>query len=139
MAEKIDAFKERIAGYTLEKPERKPQQNYVSVLILRELQSAARFTTDGTEANSAIIRIGEIEETVRQTFWTETGLLATGELRKRFREPLSRTRLNTVAKKGAWDGCSMVVNSMCQRCPECALFGSSGIGRGDQHYVTRDV
>jgi CRISPR-associated protein Csc2 len=68
MAEKLEAFTEKITGYTLEKPERKPQQNYINILILRELQSAARFTTDGLEANSAVIRIGEIEETVGKLF-----------------------------------------------------------------------
>ena len=64
----IEQFKDSLKDFTLEKPEKKPKENYVNILILRELKSAARFTTDGVEANSAIIRIGNIEETVGKLF-----------------------------------------------------------------------
>jgi len=147
MTENIDSFKEKIASYTLEKPERKPKQNYVSILILRELQSAARFTTDGTEANSAIIRIGEIEETVGKLFGRKQ-VASDRRVAKALQRTLIQDKMNTVAKNGAWDGCSMVVNSMCQRCPECALFGSAASEEGisitsrvmyDEAYTIRSI
>ena len=64
----LTEFKNALKPFTLEKPEKKPKENYVSVLILRELKSAARFTTDGIEANSAVVRVGGIEETVGKLF-----------------------------------------------------------------------
>ncbi len=147
MAEKIDAFKEKIAGYTLARPERKPQQNYVSVLILRELQSAARFTTDGTEANSAVIRVGDVEETVGKLFGRKQ-VASDRRVAKALQRTLIQDKMDSVAKNGKWDGCSMVVNSMCQRCPECALFGSAASDEGisitsrvmyDEAYTIRSI
>lgn len=130
MAEKIDSFKKKIAGYTLEKPERKPKQNYVSILILRELQSAARFTTDGTEANSAVIRVGDIEETVGKLFGRKQ-VASDRRVAKALQRTLIQDKMNAAVKKGAWDGCSMAVNKMCQQCPECALFGSAASEEGN--------
>lgn len=147
MAEKIDSFKEKIANYTLENPERKPQQNYVSVLILRELQSAARFTTDGTEANSAIIRVGDVEETVGKLFGRKQ-VASDRRVAKALQRSLIQDKMNEAVKKGPWDGCSMAVNSMCQRCPECALFGSAASDEGisitsrvmyDEAYTIRSI
>ena len=147
MAEKIDSFKEKIAGYTLEKPERKPKQNYVSILILRELQSAARFTTDGTEANSAIIRVGEIEETVGKLFGRKQ-VASDRRVAKALQRTLIQDKMKATVKNNAWDGCSMAVNKMCQRCPECALFGSAASDEGisitsrvmyDEAYTIRSI
>jgi CRISPR-associated protein Csc2 len=147
MAEKIDSFKEKIADYTLENPERKPQQNYVSVLVLRELQSAARFTTDGTEANSAVIRIGDVEETVGKLFGRKQ-VASDRRVAKALQRSLIWDKMDAAVKKGSWDGCSMIVNSMCQRCPECALFGSAASDEGisitsrvmyDEAYTIRSI
>jgi len=147
MTEKIDAFKGKIADYTLERPERKPQQNYVSILILRELQSAARFTTDGTEANSAVIRVGDVEGTVGKLFGRKQ-VASDRRVAKALQRTLIQDKMDTAVKKGPWDGCSMVVNSMCQRCPECALFGSAASEGGisitsrvmyDEAYTIRSI
>lgn len=147
MSTKIDEFKQKIANYTLEKPEKKPRQNYVSVLILRELQSAARFTTDGTEANSAVIRIGDTEETVGKLFGRKQ-VASDRRVAKALQRTLIPEKMNSVMKKGAWDGCSMKVTDMCQRCPECALFGSAASDEGisitsrvmyDEAYTIRSV
>ncbi|MDG6249262.1 type I-D CRISPR-associated protein Cas7/Csc2 [Methanocalculus sp.] len=129
MSTKIDEFKQKIADYTLEKPERKPRQNYVSVLILRELQSAARFTTDGTEANSAVIRIGDTEATVGKLFGRKQ-VASDRRVAKALQRTLISEQMNSVMKKGVWDGCSMEVTKMCQRCPDCALFGSAASDEG---------
>jgi len=118
----IEDFKAAIKEYTLEKPEKKPKARYVNLLILRELLSAARFTTDGLEANSAIIRIGETEETVGKLFGRKQSASD-----RRTAKAVQRALITDVMveKNSGWDGCSMEVTKMCQRCPECALFGSA--------------
>lgn len=119
----IDQIKTELAPYTLEIPEKKPRQNYVSILILRELLSAARFTTDGTEANSSVIRIGEEEVTVGKLFGRKQ-VASDRRIAKAVQRDLIADKMNDI-QKGGWKGCSMDVNKMCQRCPECALFGSA--------------
>lgn len=120
----IETFKELLKDFTLPMPENKPKENYVNILVLRELKSAARFTTDGVEANSAIIRIGSIEETVGKMFGRKQ---VASDRRKA--KALQRTLISEEMKKSTgddeWDGCTMKVNDMCQKCPECALFGSA--------------
>ncbi|QXO94212.1 type I-D CRISPR-associated protein Cas7/Csc2 [Methanospirillum purgamenti] len=136
MADKsIQSFCDSIKPYTLEKPERKPKQNYISILILRELQSAARFTTDGTEANSSIIRIGEEEVTVGKLFGRKQ-VASDRRIAKALQRDLIAEKMNTFYKKGDWSGCSMEVTKMCQKCPECALFGSAA-SEGEMSVTSR--
>ena len=120
----IEQFKESLKDFTLPKPEKKPKENYVNVLILRELKSAARFTTDGVEANSATIRIGNIEETVGKLFGRKQ-VASDRRKAKALQRTLISEEMNKVMGKDGWNGCTMKVNEMCQRCPECALFGSA--------------
>jgi CRISPR-associated protein Csc2 len=129
--EKIDVneFKEAIKLYTLEKPEKKPKENYISVLILRELKSAARFTTDGIEANSAVIRVGSKEETVGKLFGRKQ-VASDRRKAKALQRTLITEEMAKVMGKDGWNGCTMKVNEMCQRCPECALFGSAASEEG---------
>lgn len=115
-------FGTTIKDYTLEKPEKKPKNRYVNLLILRELLSAGRFTTDGTEANSAVIRVGEIEETVGKLFGRKQ-VASDRRTAKAVQRALITDEMKK--KKANWDGCSMEVTKMCQQCPECALFGSA--------------
>lgn len=115
-------FSVAIKDYTLEKPEKKPKNRYVNLLILRELLSAARFTTDGTEANSAVIRIGEVEETVGKLFGRKQ-VASDRRTAKAVQRALIADEMKK--KKADWDGCSMEVTKMCQQCPECTLFGSA--------------
>jgi CRISPR-associated protein Csc2 len=120
----IEEFKESLKEFTLEKPEKKPKENYVNVLILRELKSAARFTTDGIEANSAVIRIGNMEETVGKLFGRKQ-VASDRRKAKALQRTIISEEMNKVIGKNGWSGCTMNVNKMCQRCPECALFGSA--------------
>jgi len=120
----IEQFKESLKEFTLEKPEKKPKENYVNILVLRELKSAARFTTDGVEANSAVIRIGDIEETVGKLFGRKQ-VASDRRKAKALQRTLISEEMNKVMGKNGWNGCTMKVNEMCQRCPECALFGSA--------------
>lgn len=118
----IQKFGKTIKDYTLEKPEKRPKNRYVNLLVLRELLSAARFTTDGTEANSAVIRIGDTEETVGKLF----GRKQVASDRRTAKAVQRALITDEMRKKNAkWDGCSMEVTKMCQQCPECALFGSA--------------
>ena len=121
----IGKFRESLKEYTLKNAEQKPQENYVNVLILRELKSAARFTTDGTEANSAVIRIGNIEETVGKLFGRKQVASDRRKAKALQRTLISDEMSKVMGKDQIWDGCTMKVNDMCQRCPECALFGSA--------------
>ncbi len=125
----ITTFKKDLEKYVVETLEKKPKENYVNILVLRELKSAARFTTDGTQANSATIRIGNTEETVGKLFGRKQ---VASDRRKA--KALQRTLITENMKKAVkdwnknaadWNGCTMKVNEMCQKCPECALFGSA--------------
>ena len=125
----VNEFKEAIKPYTLKKPEKKPKENYVCILILRELKSAARFTTDGIEANSAVIRVGNREETVGKLFGRKQ--VASDRRRaKALQRTLITEEMAKATDKNGWNGCTMKVNEMCQRCPECALFGSAASEEG---------
>jgi CRISPR-associated protein Csc2 len=123
----ITAFKKNLMDYVVENLEKKPKENYVNILILRELKSAARFTTDGTQANSATIRIGTIEETVGKLFGRKQ---VASDRRKA--KALQRTLITEEMQKVVpnWNGCTMKVNEMCQKCPECVLFGSAASDEG---------
>lgn len=125
----VNEFKEAVKPYTLENPEKKPKENYVSVLILRELKSAARFTTDGIEANSAVIRVGSKEETVGKLFGRKQ-VASDRRKAKALQRTLITEEMAKVLGKDGWNGCTMKVNEMCQRCPECALFGSAASEEG---------
>lgn len=147
VSDSIKTFCEKIAPYTLEKPERKPRQNYVSILILRELLSAARFTTDGTEANSSVIRIGKDEVTVGKLFGRKQ-VASDRRIAKALQRDLIAEKMKSLYKKGDWSGCSMEVTKMCQKCPDCALFGSAASEGGmsitsrvmyDEAYTIRSI
>lgn len=120
----VKIFANELKGYILDKPEKKPRENYVNIFILRELKSAARFTTDGVAANSAVIRIGDIEETVGKLFGRKQ-VASDRRKAKALQRTLISAEMDKVIEKGGWNGCTMKVTKMCQRCPECALFGSA--------------
>ncbi|NJD02546.1 MAG: type I-D CRISPR-associated protein Cas7/Csc2 [Ruminiclostridium sp.] len=120
----IETFKELLKDFTLPMPENKPKENYVNILVLRELKSAARFTTDGVEANSAIMRIGSIEETVGKMFGRKQ-VASDRRKAKALQRTLISEEMKTAIGDEGWNGCTMKVNDMCQKCPECALFGSA--------------
>ena len=94
-----------------------PQNNFMNVLVLRELESHAVFTTDGQSADLANVAVSAGDQ--RETYLP--GLMfmrkQTGSDR-RFAKALQRDYLDDVE-------CSMKVNDMCQECPECILYGSA--------------
>jgi CRISPR-associated protein Csc2 len=99
----------------------RPQNNFVNVLVLRELQSHAVFTTNGQDADLANVALGDGDE--REEY--SPGLMfmrkQTGSDR-RFGKALQRD-LGLFEEDE--DVCTMQVNEMCQDCPECILYGSA--------------
>lgn len=100
-----------------------PQNNFTSILVLRELESHAIFTTDGQSADLASVAVGSGDD--RETY--SPGLMfmrkQTGSDR-RYGKSLQRDHLDIE--------CSMQVNSMCQDCVECVLYGSAASDDADQ-------
>jgi len=100
-----------------------PQNNFTNVLVLRELESHAVFTTDGQSADLANVAVGSGDD--RETY--SPGLMfmrkQTGSDR-RFGKSLQRDLLETE--------CTMQVNGMCQDCVECILYGSAASDDADQ-------
>lgn len=99
-----------------------PQNNFTSILVLRELESHAIFTTDGQNADLASVAVGSGED--RGTY--SPGLMfmrkQTGSDR-RFGKSLQRDLLDVE--------CTMQVNGMCQDCVECILYGSAASSDAD--------
>jgi len=100
-----------------------PENNFMNVLVLRELESHAVFTTDGQSADLANVAVGSGDD--RETY--SPGLMfmrkQTGSDR-RFGKSLERDLLGTE--------CTMQVNGMCQDCVECILYGSAASDDADQ-------
>ncbi|WP_158058420.1 type I-D CRISPR-associated protein Cas7/Csc2 [Halorussus halophilus] len=101
-----------------------PQNNFTNILVLRELESHAVFTTDGQSADLADVAVSADGQ--RETYLP--GLMfmrkQTGSDR-RFAKALQRDYLDDIE-------CSMKVNEMCQKCPECILYGSAASSDADQ-------
>ena len=100
-----------------------PQNNFTNVLVLRELESHAIFTTDGQSADLASVAVGSGDD--RETY--SPGLMfmrkQTGSDR-RFGKSLQRDLLDIE--------CTMQVNGMCQDCVECILYGSAASDDANQ-------
>jgi len=94
-----------------------PRSNYVNVLVLRELQSHAVFTTNGQDADIASVPVADGDYSPGLMFMRKQ----TGSDR-RVGKALQRDL-------GLFDEdefeCTMQVNEMCQDCPECILYGSA--------------
>jgi CRISPR-associated protein Csc2 len=99
----------------------RPQNNFVNILVLRELQSHAVFTTSGQDADLANVAVGDGDERAEYTPGIMFMRKQTGSDR-RFGKALQR---NLELFDDDEDACTMQVNEMCQRCPECILYGSA--------------
>jgi len=100
-----------------------PQSNYVNLLVLRELQSHAVFTTNGQDADIASVPVGDGDYSPGLMFMRKQ----TGSDR-RVGKALQR---DLGLFDDDEDECTMQVNEMCQDCPECILYGSAA-SSGDQ-------
>lgn len=98
---------------TVEELTNKPENNYVSILVLRELESNAVFTTNGQDADLGTISLNDDEYSPVLMFMRKQS----GSDR-RFAKSMQREMLDDVE-------CTMDVNEMCQECPECVMYGSA--------------
>ncbi len=104
---------EQLDDGTVEELTNKPENNYVSILVLRELESNAVFTTNGQDADLGTISLDEDEYNPVLMFMRKQS----GSDR-RFAKSMQREMLDDVE-------CTMNVNEMCQECPECVMYGSA--------------
>jgi len=100
-----------------------PRNNFTNILVLRELESHAVFTTDGESADLASVAVKSEDESITYSPGLMFMRKQTGSDR-RFGKALQRDLLNTE--------CSMKVNEMCQECVECILYGSAASSDADQ-------
>jgi len=101
----------------------RPQSNYVNLLVLRELQSHAVFTTNGQDADIASVPVADGDYSPGLMFMRKQ----TGSDR-RVGKALQRDL--GLFEEDEYE-CTMQVNEMCQDCPECILYGSAA-SSGDQ-------
>ncbi|AUX08201.1 CRISPR-associated protein Csc2/Cas7 [Halalkaliarchaeum desulfuricum] len=99
----------------------RPRSNFVNILVLRELESHAIFTTNGEDADIATVALksedGPMDYAPGLMFMRKQ----TGSDR-RFGKALQRD-LDLFDEDE--DECTMQVNEMCQDCVECILYGSA--------------
>ena len=100
-----------------------PKNNFTNVLVLRELESHAVFTTDGESADLASVAVRSDDGSMTYSPGLMFMRKQTGSDR-RFGKALQRDLLGTE--------CSMKVNEMCQDCVECILYGSAASADADQ-------
>lgn len=100
-----------------------PQNNFVNILVLRELESHAVFTTDGQSADLANVAVGAGEDRTVYSPGIMFMRKQTGSDR-RFGKSLQRDLLDDVE-------CTMQVNEMCQECVDCILYGSAASSDDD--------
>jgi CRISPR-associated protein Csc2 len=101
----------------------RPRNNFVNLLVLRELQSHAVFTTNGQDADLASVAVGDGSDRMKFSPGLMFMRKQTGSDR-RFGKALQR-ELGLFDDDDEVDECTMQVNEMCQDCPECILYGSA--------------
>lgn len=99
----------------------RPKSNYVNILVLRELESHAVFTTNGEDADIATVALDSSEGAQDYAPGLMFMRKQTGSDR-RFGKALQRD-LGLFHEDE--DECTMQVNEMCQDCVECILYGSA--------------
>ena len=93
-----------------------PGNRFVNILVLRELQSNAVFTTNGQDADVVTLTVNNGDESMNYSPAIMFMRKQTGSDR-RFGKAMLRTLLDVE--------CTMQVNKMCQKCLECVLYGSA--------------
>ena len=98
-----------------------PRSNFVNILVLRELESHAVFTTNGEDADIATVALDSADGPRDYAPGLMFMRKQTGSDR-RFGKALQRDL--GLFDEGE-DECTMQVNEMCQECVECILYGSA--------------
>lgn len=99
----------------------RPRSNFVNILVLRELDSHAVFTTNGEDADIATVALNGTDGPGDYAPGLMFMRKQTGSDR-RFGKALQRDLGLFDTDE---DECTMQVNEMCQDCVECILYGSA--------------
>ena len=123
----ISEFKESLSDGTVDQIHNTRQNRYTHLLLLREVTSPARFTTDGETANTTNILIGDPEN--------ETYPIRAVDLFYRKQPGAERRTAKRIQRDllGDEDDCAedhMHPNEMKQNTPESVLFGSAAGDEG---------
>jgi CRISPR-associated protein Csc2 len=118
----ISEFKDSLSEGTVDKIHNTRQNRYTHLLLLREVTSPARFTTDGETANTTNILIGDPEEETYPIRAVDLFYRKQPGAERRTAKKLQRDLLSDD------DDCAddhMHPNQMKQNTPESVLFGSA--------------
>lgn len=123
----ISEFKESLSEGTVDQIYNTRQNRYTHLLLLREVTSPARFTTDGETANTTNILIGDPEEETYPIRAVDLFYRKQPGAERRTAKKLQRDLLSDD------DDCAddhMDPNKMKQNTPESVLFGSAAGDEG---------
>jgi len=124
----ITEFKQNLSEGTVDKIHNTRQNRYTHLLLLREVTSPARFTTDGETANTTNILIGDPEKETYPIRAVDLFYRKQPGAERRTAKRLQRDLLGDVDDDCAED--HMHPNEMKQNTPESVLFGSAAGDEG---------
>ena len=114
--EQLDDITQKLEKGLVKELTNNPGNRFVNILVLRELQSNAVFTTNGQDADVVTLTVNDGDESMNYSPAIMFMRKQTGSDR-RFGKAMLRTLLGVE--------CTMQVNKMCQKCLECVLYGSA--------------
>ena len=114
--EQLDNITQKLEKGLVKELTNNPGNRFVNILVLRELQSNAVFTTNGQDADVVTLTVNNGDKTMNYSPAIMFMRKQTGSDR-RFGKAMLRTLLDVE--------CTMQVNKMCQKCLECVLYGSA--------------
>jgi len=116
ISDELKSIAQKLDKGLVEKLTNEPGNRFVNILVLRELQSNAVFTTNGQDADIVTLTVNNGDESMNYSPAIMFMRKQTGSDR-RFGKAMLRTLLGVE--------CTMQVNKMCQKCLECVLYGSA--------------
>jgi len=114
--EQLDNITQKLEKGLVKELTNNPGNRFVNILVLRELQSNAVFTTNGQDADVVTLTVNNGDKTMDYSPAIMFMRKQTGSDR-RFGKAMLRTLIDVE--------CTMQVNKMCQKCLECVLYGSA--------------
>jgi len=114
--DELNGIAKKLEKGLVEKLTNNPGNRFVNILVLRELQSNAVFTTNGQDADVVTLTVNNGDKSMNYSPAIMFMRKQTGSDR-RFGKAMLRTLLGVE--------CTMQVNEMCQECLDCVLYGSA--------------
>jgi CRISPR-associated protein Csc2 len=115
-SDELNKIAEKLEKGLVKQLTNEPGNRFTHILVLRELQSNAVFTTNGQDADTVTLAISNGNESMEYSPAIMFMRKQTGSDR-RFGKAMLRTLIGA--------NCTMQVNKMCQKCLECVLYGSA--------------